>query len=203
MFLTQGKHSMKFGFAFERMQYNVLSKLNRNGLFARYTSLRNFLTNQPVNVALLDPSVQKEVGSRDSLFGGYFQDDWRVKSNLTLNLGLRYEMLTLPTEAHNGFGVLNQLNAPAIAGGCPFDISPNNAPGCTIPVHNMWRTNPTTKNFAPRVGFSWDPFKTGKTAFRAGIGIFDILPLRLHHRGLLELTVWQTTQRDWDVSPQF
>jgi hypothetical protein len=177
VFDTRGKHAMKFGFAFERMQYNVLSKLNRNGRFGRYSSVENFITNQPVTVALLDPSVQQEVGSRDSLFAGYFQDDWRVRSNLTLNLGLRYEMLTLPTEAHNKFGVINQLNAPAAEGGCAADIQPNNTPGCTIPVHNMWRSNPTTRNFAPRVGFSWDPFKDGKTAVRAGFGMFDILPL--------------------------
>jgi hypothetical protein len=177
VFDTRGKHAMKFGFAFERMQYNVLSKLNRNGRFGRYITVEDFITNKPVQVALLDPSVQQEVGSRDSLFAGYFQDDWRVRSNLTLNLGLRYEMLTLPTEAHNKFGVINQLNAPAAVGGCAADIQPNNTPGCTIPVHNMWRTNPTTRNFAPRIGFSWDPLKDGKTAVRAGFGMFDIVPL--------------------------
>lgn len=177
VFLTRGKHSFKAGFAFERMQYNVLSKLNPNGHFGRYTNVEDFIRNMPIHVALLDPSIRKEVGSRDSLFGGYFQDDWRIASNLTLNLGLRYEMLTLPTEAHDGFGVINQLFAPAAVGGCAALIAPDNTPGCTIPVHNMWRSNPTTHNFAPRVGFSWDPFKDGKTAVRAGFGMFDILPL--------------------------
>jgi hypothetical protein len=186
VFLTRGKHSFKAGFAFERLQYNVISQLNRNGRFGRYTnstvpggpsSVENFIENAPTSVALLDPSVRKENGSRDSLFGGYFQDDWRIKPNLTLNLGLRYEMLTLPTEAHNGFGVINQLFAPAVPGGCAAFIAADNTPGCTIPVNTMWRTNPTTHNFAPRVGFSWDPFKDGKTAVRGGFGIFDILPL--------------------------
>jgi hypothetical protein len=177
LFLTRGKHSFKFGFAFERLQYNVLSKLNPNGRFGRYSSIESFLKNSTTNIALLDPSIRKEVGSRDSLLGGYFQDDWRIASNLTLNLGLRYEMLTLPTEAHNGFGVINQLFAPAVPGGCAALIAPNNTPGCTIPVNTMWRSNATTHNFAPRVGFSWDPFKTGKTAVRGGFGIFDVLPL--------------------------
>jgi Carboxypeptidase regulatory-like domain/TonB dependent receptor len=177
VFLTRGKHSFKAGFAYERLQYNVISQLNRNGRFGRYSSVENFIENATTNVALLDPSIRKENGSRDSLFGGYFQDDWRIASNLTLNLGLRYEMLTLPTEAHNGFGVVNQLFAPAVPGGCAAFIAPDNTPGCTIPVNTMWRTNPTTHNFAPRVGFSWDPFKNGKTALRGGFGIFDILPL--------------------------
>lgn len=177
LFWTRGKHSLKFGFAFERMQYNVLSKLNPNGRFGRYASVESFIRNDQTTIALLDPVIRKEVGSRDSLFGGYVQDDWRVRTNLTLNLGLRYEMLTLPTEAHNGFGVVNQLFAPAVAGGCASLVAPNNTPGCTVPVNTMWRSNPTTHNFAPRVGFSWDPFKTGKTAVRGGFGIFDVLPL--------------------------
>jgi hypothetical protein len=177
VFLTRGKHSFKAGFAFERLQYNVLSKLNPNGRFGRYSSVENFIANNVTTIALLDPAIRKEVGSRDSLFGGYFQDDWRIASNLTLNLGLRYEMLTLPTEAHNGFGVINQLFAPAVPGGCAALIAANNTPGCTVPVNTMWKSNPTTHNFAPRIGFSWDPFRNGKTAFRGGFGIFDILPL--------------------------
>jgi hypothetical protein len=182
LFLTQGKHSLKFGFAFERMQYNVLSQLNRNGVFNFKTvgttsALENFILNQPSSVQLLDPTLRKEVGSRDSLFGGYVQDDWRLASNFTVNLGVRYEMLTLPTEAHNGFGVLNQLFAPAAPGGCATLIAVDNTPGCTVPVNHMWKTNPTSRNFAPRLGFSWDPFKNGKTALRGGFGIFDVLPL--------------------------
>ena len=124
VFLTRGKHSFKAGFAYERLQYNVISQLNRNGRFGRYPSVESFIANDLTTVALLDPSIRKENGSRDTLFGGYFQDDWRIKSNLTLNLGLRYEMLTLPTEAHNGFGVINQLFAPAVPGGCASVSSP-------------------------------------------------------------------------------
>jgi Carboxypeptidase regulatory-like domain len=162
LFLTRGTHSLKFGFAFERMQYNVLSLVRRNGNF-NFGSLTDFLTNRPLNVLLLDPDPQfrRETGSRQSLFGGYVQDDWRVRSNLTLNLGLRYEMLTLPHEAHNGFGVL----------------LPDFFTGVTTPVNTLWASNPTTHNFDPRVGFSWDPFNDGKTAVRGAFGIFDVLPL--------------------------
>ena len=164
--LTHGKHSLSFGFAFERMQYDVLSKVRGNGNFTfgplnGISGLEAFLTNQPTKVLLLSPTVRKEVGSRDSLFGGYIQDDWRIRPRLTVNLGLRYEMLTLPTEAHDGFGVL--LNFFTSTG--------------TTPVKHMWQTNPTTKNFDPRIGFSWDPTGSGKTAIRAGFGIFDVLPL--------------------------
>jgi hypothetical protein len=168
LFLTQGKHSLKLGFAFERMQYDLFARTRQNGEFSfkalnatpGVAAIEDFLTNQPASVILLDPSIRKEVGSRDSLFGGYIQDDWRAKPNLTLNLGLRYEMLTLPTEAQNGFGVL-----------------PNFYTSTTTPVHTMWKSNPTLRDFDPRVGFSWDPTRSGKTAVRAGFGIFDVLPL--------------------------
>ncbi|HYL95285.1 MAG TPA: TonB-dependent receptor [Terriglobales bacterium] len=159
LFLTKGKNSFKFGFNFERMQYDVLSQVRRNGSF-NFPSLAGFLQDLPTNVLLLDPNFRKETGSRDSLFGGYFQDDWKVRPNLSLNLGLRYEFLTLPTEAHNGFGVL-----------------PNFFSSTTTPVKTLWATNPTSKNFDPRIGFSWDPTGNGRTAVRAGVGIFDVLPL--------------------------
>lgn len=188
VFWTRGKHSLKLGFAFERMQYDVLSKVRQNGDFrfnatnsGAVTPLENFLTNHPAQALLLSPAVRGEVGSRDSLFGGYIQDDWRVRSNLTLNIGLRYEMLTNPSEAHGKFGLLNSFYAAPGSGPCPNvfpnAFGPTSVPGCTVPVSSMWKSNPTTRNFDPRIGFSWDPFHDGKTALRGGFGIFDVLPL--------------------------
>ena len=76
-----------------------------------------------------------------------------------LNLGLRYEIATVPTEEHNRLATLPSLTAPQLKIGSPFF------------------QNPTLRNFSPRVGFSWDPFKTGKTAVRGGFGQYDVLPL--------------------------
>jgi hypothetical protein len=167
VFVTKSKHAFKVGFAFEHMQYNVLSKVRGNGNFifteapgAPTTGLEDFLTNHPSKVLLLSPDVRKETQSRDSLFGVYVQDDWRVRPRLTVNLGLRYEMLTNPTEAHNGFGFLSNFFT-----------------GTVTHYNNVFANNPTTRNFDPRVGFSWDPTGSGKTAIRGGIGIFSVLPL--------------------------
>jgi len=159
LFWSHGKHALKFGFAFERLQANELSSLRINGT-AGFSSLANFLTNKMTSVVFFDPKTRKELGARDSLFGGYVQDDWRVTSNLTLNLGVRYEILTLPTEVHGGFGGLSNFY------GGTFQLN-----------KTFWQTNPTLHNFDPRVGFSWDPFHRGKTAIRAGFGMFDVLPL--------------------------
>ena len=165
-FVTQGTHSIKLGFAFERMQYNVLEKLSPNGR-VKYSSLAKFQANTPVKLNALAPGQSHEVGIRESLFAGYIQDDWRLRTNLTVNLGLRYEMTTLPTEAKDQIREITTLSNCA--------ASPT---ACTaVPVSNFIATNPTLKDFEPRIGFSWDPFKNGKTAVRSSFGIFDVLPL--------------------------
>ncbi len=153
-FLTRGTHDVKFGFAYERIELNLSSKIRQNGSFS-FPSLAGFLQDQPTLALLLNPAFSKEIAARDSLFGGYIQDDWHARSNLTVNLGLRYEYMTPPTDANNALQVVKNLY-----GGVP------------VPVNTLWQSTPS-KDFEPRIGFSWDPFKTGKTAIRGGFGIFD------------------------------
>ena len=155
-FLTRRVHSLKFGFAFERMQLNTGTLAVNTGIFS-FGSLANFLTNNPQTFQITVGTVTH--GWRDSLFGGYLQDDWRWRPNLTLNLGLRYEMVTIPTEVNNYWTNLPTFASPSPRLGFPFF------------------NNPTRRNFEPRVGFSWDPFHNGKTAVRGAFGIFDVLPL--------------------------
>jgi len=157
-FLTKGVHSIKFGFAFERMQHNFEIPTRPNGAFT-FGSLTSFLLNEPSTFVGIVPNTLSPRGIRQSLAGGYVQDDWRVRPNLTLNLGLRYEMVTVPTEVHNKLANLLTYTAPTPQLGSPYF------------------KNPTLRNFEPRVGFSWDPFRNGKTAIRGAFGIFDVLPL--------------------------
>ena len=155
-FLTKGLHSLKFGVGFERMQLN-LATLTGPGTF-KFANFHDFLTNNPsqFSSSLIDPGGR---GIRESLVAFYVQDDWRLRPNLTLNLGLRYEMTTVPTEETGRLSTLINIT----------DQDPH--------LGNPYFLNPTRRNFEPRVGFSWDPFRNGKTAVRGGFGIFDVLPL--------------------------
>jgi hypothetical protein len=157
-FLTRGAHALKIGFAVERIQNNTLAVTRPNGTFNFNDSVASFLLNQPVSFTIGDPSVQNELSTRLTIFAGYVQDNWRFRRNLTLNLGLRYEMETNPTQAHIPFSVIQSLTT-----------APVNVP-------HPWQTNPTLRNFEPRIGFAWDPSGNGKTSVRGGFGIFDVLP---------------------------
>lgn len=172
-FLTRGTHSIKIGFAFERMLYNITEQLSPNGRKNNYATLSDFLNNTPDTLNALAPGGSNEVAIRQSLFAGYIHDDWRFRPNLTINLGLRYEFTTLPRDANNRIQEITTLVNCATPGVAPSPSSPCGPQH----VDTFIRNNPTTKNFEPRVGFSWDPFKDGKTAVRGGFGIFDVLPL--------------------------
>ena len=165
---NRGNHNLKFGGVFIRLQENVFAPGQGDGK-ATFKSLANFLKNIPRKVeSPADPATITEHNNRDSIFGVYIQDDWKTRPGLTLNLGLRYEMSTIPTETQNKIA-----NMPTVFAN----------PGvCTVtscPAFNKFyfASNPTTKNFEPRVGFAWDPFHNGKIAVRGGFGIFDALPL--------------------------
>jgi hypothetical protein len=158
VFLTKGIHSLKFGFATERIQFNAYDPAPAGDF--PFGTLLNFLINHPDTLSAPLPSAPfVHFGFRASIFGGYAQDDVRLRPNLTLNLGLRYEMSTVPAEIR---GRLSALRSPA-------DSTPH--------MGNGLFQNPTLRNFAPRIGFAWDPFGNGKTSVRGGFGMFDVLPL--------------------------
>jgi hypothetical protein len=171
--LTHGIHSIKFGAQFERMQDNEVSASNINGLF-RFDSLAQFLQNDPSLFSGTSTPLPLDIGMRQTLFGAFAEDDIKLRKTLTLNVGLRYEMVTVPSESHGLTTVLPTLGYPNPPAPSAQPICGVNAPGCagTGPLFK----NPTLRNFEPRLGFAWNP-RSGKTLFRGGFGIFDVLPL--------------------------
>ena len=156
---TKGRHSIRTGFGFERVTSNILSAASPTGTWT-FGAVPNFLQATGATLFASDfPGTDTDRGQRNSIFSGYIQDDYRVLSNLTLNLGMRYEMATVITEVNGKLGNLRHMTDATVTVGDPY-----------------WN-NPTTKNFEPRIGFAWDPFKNGKTSIRGGFGMFDILPL--------------------------
>jgi hypothetical protein len=98
-------------------------------------------------------------------FDWYGQDTWKIRPNFTLNLGLRYQLNGVPYETSGNFS--NLLQDPgSFATGQAITFS-TVGPGSG---HSLYQ--PDYKDIEPRIGFSWDPWKDGKTAVRAGFGIF-------------------------------
>jgi hypothetical protein len=156
--LNRVKHSLKFGFGGERIRDNILGISDPGGTFS-FNSLSDLLTNVPFFLSAAIPSAVTERGFRQTILAAYIQDEWRWRPNVQVTLGLRYEMATVPTEVQGKLTVLRHIT----------DAMPH--------VGDPLFSNPTLRNFEPRVGLSWDPFGSGKTEISAGFGMFDVLPL--------------------------
>src|SRR6266849_5211719 len=149
--VTHGNHAFKTGVFIERFQWNT-SAFNRIGGDYSFASLKDFLTATVKSAVVPFPGADPHRSIRATLFSGYFQDDWRVRRRLTLNLGLRYELTTVPTEKF---------------GQSSFLLSPSDT---ALQIHTPFAGN--HKNFAPRVGFAWDVKGDGKTSVRGGFGVY-------------------------------
>ena len=159
-FLTRGAHALKFGAQGQRIQFNQNTVSQRGGVL-NFANLESFLQGKAISADVALPGLVDPVrGYRQSLFGFFIQDDYKFRSHLTFNLGLRYEFATVPTEVNGKISNLRNVSDSGVTVGDP------------------WHNNPSLKNFAPRIGVAWDPFGDGKTAVRAGFGIFydEILP---------------------------
>jgi hypothetical protein len=166
-FYVKGNHSIKFGVSVENDQDNIHKAGNSNGKFG-FSSLQNFLTNNASSFS--GTNSENFFHFRQSIVGAYIQDDWRIRPNLTLNLGMRYEMATTLGETDDQLANLRTLSSATNFVGAPF------------------YNNPTLRNFAPRIGLAWDPFRNGKTAVRAAFGQFDLLPYQYYFWHELEAT---------------
>jgi hypothetical protein len=192
----KGKHTIRMGFEARQQEFNfdsppgrgTLSFANNNNANLLYgpppagvgdLSIRDFLIGAPSSVS--DSTGLTNFGYRAHDWIGFFQDDFRVMPRLTLNLGLRYDYLGNNSEVHNLISNFDPslLSPGAITAGGPGlragFIAPEGAPGgaATPGVSPSTLTRGPGTNFAPRGGFAYDVFGTGKLAIRGGFGLYD------------------------------
>jgi len=110
-----------------------------------------------------------ERGFRVREFDIFFQDTWKLRSNFTLNYGVRYEFKGVPFEVNGLLSTLVDQDPSGFTpqGGFLFSLVGKNSPNENIQLYDD-----DYNNIAPRFGFAWDPFKNGKTSIRGGYGVF-------------------------------
>jgi len=154
--IVRGRHQIKAGVWFQRVQSNDDAADQRNGI-ASFADLQHFMQGQATQVvATLTPV---EIGWRQFAGAWYAQDAISLRSNLTLTLGVRHEF-------NNGW------NSPAgLASN--FVFGPNRAL-LTQPVvgTSIYSENNAKALFGPRVGLAWAPFGGTNTSIHAGFGIY-------------------------------
>src|SRR5882757_888670 len=171
---THGKHTLSFGGEANRENEAQQTTLNDYGVFqfTAHTNTPNrssaaitdFLFGSP-NTMGQDVPVYANANYFN--YGVFFQDDWRVRPNLTLNLGIRYDIQTTPTNT--------QLMTMNFVPGAQSTISPTLPKGILIPGDPGVPTGGVANRYdhvSPRVGFAWTPYADGRTVIHGAAGIF-------------------------------
>ena len=182
---VKGRHNVKYGADFLRMQYFSRSFGDTRG---RVTFLGRF-TGEPAADLVLGyaQNTRRQLDAAGpyhliSNYSGFLQDDWKVSSTLTLNIGLRYEVMKPPKEKFGAWSMfVPSLGKIVIAGRGlvpDFDqriastgLSPYIAMAADVGLPASLRKTDYT-DFAPRFGFAWRPFGRTNSVLRGGYGIF-------------------------------
>jgi len=147
----KGRHTFAFGGEIRRAYNNNIAE--NIGSFT-YTTMANFLADKGnVFTVLLGSGSNKIL---QPAYDAFAQDSFKLAQNFTLNVGFRYAWNSTPSESRDRF--------------TNFDA----ASGTLVSAAQPYHTN--NKNFQPRVGFAWDPFKSGKTSIRAAYAIMTQAP---------------------------
>jgi hypothetical protein len=169
---NKGSHSVTFGGEVSLNKDTQLTDLNNYGVF-NFASTSTARTGNALSDFVAGyANSQTQDAPVDALDNSWFyalfaQDNWRVRPNLTINLGVRWDVQTAPTDPQN--------KESTFVPGQQSTVNPNMPLGLlVVGDKGVGRgTVPTSFNhFSPRIGLAWDPFGKGKTSVRASGGIF-------------------------------
>ncbi len=141
---TMGRHQMKFGVDVRRLTNSVPFLPNVNGAFS-FNTVDQLERNSPASVNLAAGQVTIEYNQTDQFY--YFQDDWRISDNLTLNIGVRYEYSGQPVNTLHDLSLTNESD-PQTA------LWRQNIP---LESRTVPKIAADKNNWAPRLGFAWRP----------------------------------------------
>lgn len=189
---VRGRHSVRVGFEYRRYQINLFNNFASRG-YLQFNSFADFLKGGPIVISFAGTGITyRDFRARDA--AAYVQDDYKLSRRITLNLGLRYDYLGPSVDRldRNGNFDPSLLDANTLANGgaglAAGFLLPSSFKSSTIQgTPGVDRSTLTTRNptnFAPRVGVAWDVFGDGRTAVRAGYGIYYV---RISNQTLLQL----------------
>ncbi len=151
--LTLGRHTLAFGVDEKQIYYPMESAQSQNG-FYQFNSMALFLAGTASSVEIALPGSNPQRTWRQHMDAAYVTDTWRALDRLTLTGGIRYERTSVPNE-------VNGLQATV-----------RNVLTDTADTLGPMYTNPSNLNFAPRVGFAYQPFRDGSTSIRGAFGVY-------------------------------
>jgi hypothetical protein len=151
---VRGAHTLKVGLNIERIQDNEITSSNSRGDYT-FVDIPAFLLNRPSRFDAPPSGADAYRGLRQTIFGAYAQDDFKVTQRFTLNLGLRWEASSNPTEVNKKMANLFNLTDSAT----------------TLLTDSYFSLR--KKEFQPRVGLAWLLNGRGTTVVRAGFGMFN------------------------------
>jgi TonB dependent receptor-like, beta-barrel len=149
---TRGRHLLKFGGLAERYLQDMVNPTFSLGTYA-FANLRAFLENRATSFLGLTPQGEFDRYWRFWIVGGYVQDEFPISDRLTVNAGLRYEMMTLPRDVNGRDSALINMTDRTAMTGQLYEGS-------------------DTNNLSPRAGFAWNLTGDGLTSLRGGYGMY-------------------------------